>query len=192
MILFFLLPYVSAYTLGIGPTQINFVGDVGERVCKEVRVFSSNYYGVIISENRWAKEGVFSRALIAHTLSADKLNLTVEYEQVFNLSGEKNLGICIRGEKPGAYHGIFLFKTMDGNVAVGGWTNVNITGSIINNNLNDYNSSTSLTGFSIGKIGEYSQFIMLSWITTVLLLVLLVLLFFLFRKNVSREREKDV
>lgn len=163
----FLISFVSATTLTMSPSQLDFTIDKNEVVCKTAKIKGSENL-TVIGETRWAEKGYSERKLTSHNLSFEDLKLDINIPREINFSNSSNIDICIKGKK-GNYHGILLYKIKDKPIQVGIWLNVSIGG--------EFDSQNKITGNSIKIEKNNENFSNILVIPAILLLVLLILLF---------------
>jgi len=162
-----LFPLVSAATLSMSPQQINFIGNVNERICEEVTLKTEGE-AVLLGEDLWAEEGFSERKLKQHILDSDELKLELEYPNNIKINNEEKIEVCLTGKKKGNYHGILLYRVEGKPVRVGIWMNVSLGGS-----------DSKITA---NVVGEEKNFSFLFVMPIILLVVLGILLWMLKRK----------
>jgi len=162
-----LFPLVSAATLSMSPQQINFIGNVNERICEEVTLKTEGE-AVLLGEDLWAEEGFSERKLKQHTLGSEELKLNLEYFDNIKINNEEKIEVCLTGKKKGNYHGILLYRVEGKPVRVGIWMNVSLGGS-----------DSKITA---NVVGEEKNFSFLFVMPIILLVVLGILLWMLKRK----------
>ncbi len=169
-LLVFLFPLVNSASLSMSPQQIDFVGNVNEKICNEVDLKTEGE-AVLIGEDFWAEEGFFERKLKQHNLNSSELKLSLEYPKSIEINNKKTINVCLAGKNKGNYHGILLYRVEGKPVRVGIWMNVNLEGS----NFDITGSIISEEGSNVG---------LLFVIPIILLVVLGVLLWILKRKKI--------
>lgn len=162
-----LFPLGNAATLSMSPQQINFIGDVNEKICEEVNL-KTDGEAVLIGDDRWAEEGYFERKLKQHNLDSSELKLDLEYPETISINNDDVIEVCLTGKSKGNYHGVLLYRIEGKPVQVGIWMNASLEGSI-----------SKITG---GVVSDKNiSFVFIAPI--ILLVVLGVLLWVLKRKN---------
>ncbi len=184
---------VYSYGLGISPTEINFEGNAGERICRNVDIFSKDYLGQIDVKDKWAKGGAGKNA-DKYTLTRQELGIGLSYNERFNLENQSTQEICLASEGEGSFNGLLLFSAADSNIEVGVWINAYLGGKKSNwknwltgfsiKNINLPNASFNL---STGEIGTEKILIGQSLLTT---LILFVVLIYIVRVGNKRKREE--
>ncbi len=150
----FLFPLVNAATLSMSPQQIDFNGNVGEKICNNINLKTENG-AVLIGETGWAKENYFERKLKSHNLSEEDLNLIIDYPREIEIFNNKTIEVCVTGKKSGNYHGIILYRVKNKPVRVGIWMNVTLEGKgfqIITGNFLGGDGTGVKTGLVISPI----------------------------------------
>ncbi len=163
----FLFPLVNAATLSMSPQQINFIGNVNERICEEVTLKTEGE-AVLLGEDKWAEKGYSERKLKQHILDSSELKLELEYPNNIKINNNKTIQVCIVGKNKGNYHGILLYRVEGKPVRVGIWMNVSLGGS-----------DSKITA---NVVGEEKNFSFLFVMPIILLVVLGILLWMLKRK----------
>lgn len=148
LFLIFVFNLVSASTLSISPTQIDFVGKINEEICNKITL-KSDSLGNLIGEDRWAKESEIKRKFLLHNLSSEKLGLKLNYNRLLVSTSFTQQEICIKGKFPGVYHGLLLYKIGGSPTGVGIWMNVSLI---------KRNSLARITGNVLGIVKEKSNF----------------------------------
>lgn len=155
------VPFV--YGIGASPAQLDFVGNTGEVICKNVTI--SDVEGVVLVEDRWAIEGSDDRDFLAHRLDGVGFGLDVDYEENFTAEGGTEREVCVSGKMAGFYHGVLLIKGDGDNSGVGIWVVVDLVGVTV----------ISLEGMSVIS-SEEDPGIVLVLVFVLLLLVLIVVM----------------
>lgn len=164
----FLFPLVNAATLSMSPQQIDFSGNVNEKICEKVTLKTEGE-AVLLGEDLWAEEGYSERKLKQHTLNSEELKLELNYPENIKINNNEVIGVCLVGKKKGNYHGVLLYRVEGKPVRVGIWMNVSLEGS-----------GSKITG---NVVGESNKMNFLFIIPIILLIVLGILLWMLKRKN---------
>ncbi|MEK6890896.1 MAG: hypothetical protein AABX03_02055 [Nanoarchaeota archaeon] len=176
---------VYANSLGLSRANLEFVGDIGEEVCKELIIFSGESVSVS-GEDRWSLKN--SKELSDYTKYADELKIDINYPESVNFNKKETVNVCITGNENGKYHGVLIYK--DPEIAgVGTWLEVTV-GNGINPNSDEgeketiKSSSVSLTGSSVDDTSSgVSGLYIVLFFSFILLIVVLIVLFVLYRKS---------
>lgn len=163
-----LFPLVNAVTLSMSPQQIDFIGNVNERICEEVTL-KTDGEAVLLGEDLWAEKGYFERNLKQHNLESDDLKLSLEYPENVKINNYETIEVCLTGKSKGDYHGVLLYRVEGKPVRVGIWMNVSLGGS-----------GSGITASVVGDERNFNFFFVLP---IILLVVLVVLLWMLKRKS---------
>lgn len=162
-ILFFSLSIVNASDLGIYPDELNFNGDIGEKICKEAIVFSSERISIEL-EDYWA-EGEAGREVAKYYQKSEFKGIEISYPERFYFKDKKEVKVCITGNIAGKFNGLLMFRGE--NVGIGTWIKVNIHRSVL----------SKITGNTIYDLGEGNMIGMMLFFTFILLMILGYLLF---------------
>lgn len=171
ILILFLIVFVSATKLGISPAKIEIKGETGNKICKNVYLFS-DYDGYLIGKTKWAKSG--GKDFRNYNLDAENLYMGVEYPRRINVSDKKEIEICLIAEKPGDYYGALVYSTENGSAGIGTWIYANIlgeeieqekvislTGKVINNSGKNLDNSLNIKLMSILSTINLSLFLFL-------------------------------
>jgi len=163
----FLFPLVNAVTLSMSPQQINFIGNVNEKLCEEVTLKTEGE-AVLLGEDKWAEKGYSERKLKQHILDSDELKLDLEYPNNIKINNNEKINVCIVGKNKGDYHGILLYRVEGKPVRVGIWMNVSLDGSV-----------SKITGNVIGEKKDFNFF----FIAPIILLIVLGFLLWMLKRK---------
>lgn len=188
----FLFSSAYAANLGISKASLEIMGDVDEKICSDLNLFSGDLIQVSGSD-LWNLKN--SRDLNDYTLNSRDLELVVEYPDEISVNKKEPITLCISGKYDGEYYGVLMYKSSD-KIGVGTWLDVTIGNgvnpSFMNPNKNIvYSSNISLTGSSVNnlnKISFNSLAIAFLFFTVLLIIVIAVLVFML----IKRRRDKVV
>ena len=175
-LIIFIIESVFAVELRLSPPKIEFNMLENQEICENVSVSSSNYRGILLTEDRWIEKGRNNKKIQEHNLSSDKLGLKVSYKKEIEIIPGKTekIKLCISG-KSGFYHGAFIVKSESNAVGIGNWISVNITKQEIHREFLGISKITS-SEISIGKIkGKYLIFFILCSFVELLALLILVI-----------------
>ena len=161
--LIFLINFVSSATLSMSPSQIDFVGNIKEEICQKV-IIKVNGTEVLTGKTKWAEENYFERKLIMHKLDSKEKGLEIFLPEILEISEKQDIDVCIKGNNPGKFHGVLLYKIENKPVQVGIWMNVSLEG----------NSLVKITGNFVKSEGESSRLYLLSIILLGIFLGLIV------------------
>jgi len=179
IIAFFIsFPIISALELGISPIELKFEGNAGEKICKNYTLFVEDFSGFLIGETKWAKIGEIKKDLKIHTLNAESLGITLEYQKNINLHEKTSFEICILCKTSGNYHGALLYQAEGTNLGVGNWIILKINENNLKSNLQ---SNSKIAMLNNKKIKSSFNFLILS--PTIFLFFVFILLFKLKRKE---------
>ena len=180
--LFFILliSFSEGVELGVSPASIDFYGESGNFVCKNLSIFFSEDNIPIEVNDTWSKNRN-SRDVNNYKLSADELGIVSKYKNSFLINKEKNFEICIKSQYAGNFNGVLIFDVVGKSLSVGSWMNANFVGN---------NAKVSkITGFSEKDSSEPESFNLFEAImplTIFNMLLLAVLLFLFFRKKMTK------
>jgi hypothetical protein len=161
---------VNAATLTISPPQINFQGNVGEKICKEIEI-KVNGTENLTGKIKWAKEGYFEKVLSEHNLESKELKLEVNFPKNLEIKENEKIEICLKGKKTGKYHGVLLYRIKNKPLQIGIWVNVNLEGK-------DF---IKMTGNFVKTENEFNSML----IFPTILLVVFIILIFWYKKKIS-------
>ena len=166
--------------MGISKSELDFYGNLGEKVCKKIYLYS-NSETVLISEDKWSMEN--SRKLSDYKYSSNYFNIIIEYPYNVSIDERKEINVCIIGNQDGRYYGILIYKQPK-MIGVGTWLDITIGNGInpdkpINQSIK--NNIISLIGFTINdenkvSINQNILVLNLIFLTVILLLLLIVYL----------------
>ncbi|MEM0465248.1 MAG: hypothetical protein QXW97_00935 [Candidatus Pacearchaeota archaeon] len=179
---FFIINSVISLELSISPGNLNFSGNVSQRICKEIFIKTS-YAGNILGETKWIKKFNKKRDIGEYNLKPEDLNLIIDYPSKIKSDGiSLKKEICITANKSGEYYGAITYKTQEGYAGVGSWIYVNIE----KEQKNYKNSIEKITGMSIlleNNSKNFDKKIFLYIITCILIMLMIFLIILLFIKK---------
>jgi hypothetical protein len=169
-----LINIVSGAQLRINPPKIEFNGNIGDKICKEISVYT-DYNGNILEHSRWSIKD--SKDINDYGFSQDDFGLNLNFPEHITAKNYEREEVCIIANKEGEYHGVLLFNAEESPVGVGIWISANING---NSNINNSsNNPSKITGDAINtNASSKNELIFLCSLFTFLLLCLLVSLIF--------------
>ncbi len=186
IILIFLLNIVHAVSMGISKSELDFYGNLGEKVCKKIYLYSNSETG-LISEDKWSMGN--SRKLSDYKYSSNDFNIIIEYPHNISIYEKKEINVCIIGNQDGRYYGVLIYKQPK-MIGVGTWLDITIGNGINPNkpiNQSIKNNIISLIGFTVNdennKVSINRNILVLNLIF--LTAILLLLLIYLKRKNIK-------
>lgn len=137
--------------IGVSPAEVFFEGDIGERMCEEVRVFTGFGEEIFEVSDFWSLSD--ERKLGEHVFSSEEFGLNVRYEERVRVFGDEIVEICISGQERGKFHGIILFRELNGAIGIGSWLNVGIDNNFREEirNIDDFERSIVLNVEEFGK-----------------------------------------
>lgn len=165
----------SGDELGVYSREVVFTSSVDEWTCENVELFSSSpaLFGVT---NMWTQGS--KREISEYTTSADDLGLELIGREEIAVHGKEQLEYCIKGEEPGTYEGVLLFRPQEGMFGLGTWLKVEITGE----------GRTSRETDSLERDG-FSYLVYVLGLESIVLASMLSLLVFAFRKRGQSKKE---
>ena len=83
--------YVSAFEFGVSPSELNFQGKEGEKICKNVKIFSSIDGINIAIEDKWTTQKDSSKNLNEYLMDSNELKINMNYERDFLLNNEREI-----------------------------------------------------------------------------------------------------
>lgn len=122
----FLIESVYANGISISPSQINFNATQNQMSCEQITI-QADKQSILIGEDRWAEKGITEKKFSLHKLSAEELNLEINYSTNFETTGISDIEVCITAKDSGLYHGLLLYKTSASKAGVGIWLTANIS-----------------------------------------------------------------
>jgi len=164
------IPCASGFEYGISPSELNFNGKMGEKICKNVRVFTSIDEISISVEDKWVLESNAEKNINYYLNNSSDLNIALDYERNFTLKKEKEIIICLESKDSGKFKGVLIFQALDGSLNLGIWLNVDILESKKANNLSDIDVNDIA---NYGKINLVKIFLPMTLFNISLLLALL-------------------
>lgn len=117
-----------ALELGISPPILNFEGKSGNEICREFRIFSDREGLSLRLDDKWANKNSFSRDIKDYNYNGEKFGIETEYYGRVILDKEYLGEICIKAKNKGPYYGLLEVNSENGNVGLGSWMAVNISG----------------------------------------------------------------
>ncbi|MFH1711572.1 MAG: hypothetical protein ABH840_04635 [Nanoarchaeota archaeon] len=150
-----MISFVSATEIGISPSKLEFSGNVGEVICKDITLITKDKE-VLSGEDRWS--GRDSRDLKVYNSRADWFGIEIDYVKSTEFKGSQNIEVCLRGLESGTYYGALIYQT--GSAGVGTWIKaiisedenkaesgiVRITGNVISEN------NSGMLVFVVGEV----------------------------------------
>lgn len=174
---------ISSVQLGISPSEIEFKGEVNEKICRDATIYS-DYSGSLNGEIRWMKEGQTGRDLKEYNFGEKALGIESEYPTSIFVDSEKKIKVCLMFQEPGQYSGALIYSTENSNVGVGSWIRVNINGNRIEPRVEE------ITGESIAlvqkKVENKTSFNLIFFVIFVMLALMFTLLLFI-NKRVKKS-----
>ena len=171
-----LISFVSAVQIGISPPQIEFEGNVGEKICKTIKLFSEQEER-FIGTDRWSNEKYFVKDINKYNINSSTIGIEFDYPRELISKEKSEIEICVKGDNPGEYYGAIIYST-NKSAAVGSWIILKVHGDKdgIKNNTKE---TVFITGRIVGGTnGNQSSFffITLNLMSTVILSFILIVL----------------
>lgn len=166
---------IKAFKLSVSPAHLDFRGNSGEKMCKEIAVSSDEKIFITI-EDKWASKSK-DLSLNDYNLSSKQLEINVSYPGGINLIGEKNIALCITPKNAGTYNGILVFTSSRGLAGLAVLIKVEIFGQ------EEKSSLTSITGNIINLNQENNSGNLNLPISMFILSLILVIIFFIIVKK---------
>lgn len=122
----FCLNFVSAVSLEMSPPVVEFFGEVGVPMCKNVSVFVSEW-SVVSGQDRWLGDDSLKGDFLSYNLSSEDVGLNVDYPFEVSFIGGRDIVVCVNAESEGVYDGALLFNVKGGSAGVVSWMSVNVS-----------------------------------------------------------------
>jgi len=173
-VIFLSSSHVSAIEFGLSPSEINFQGKEGEKICKDIKIFSTLDQMNIFVDDKWNIEADQIKNLDAYSTDSEELNIIISYEDEFLLNFDKEIKICLKSEEEGKYYGVLLFNAIGSSLSIGVWLNADISKNI---------QSSKITGLSIKDLSNLNPINVFLPITLFNLIALLMLFFVYYKRK---------
>ncbi len=184
----FFTNFSSAVQIGISPPQLEFKANLGEKVCKEMFLFSEQKEKFTGSDTWTNLEDDFKN-IKKYNKNSSFFKINLEYKKELTFKEKADLKICISGNNPGEYYGAIIYST-NKSVAVGSWINLKVYG---NDNFNkDFDKNINENNLVTGKIINLEDvlknkssllFLVFSFFMLIVLCYILILLFKIKRRE---------
>lgn len=125
LFLIILINNVSAVKLGISNSSMEFVGEVNEKICRNIMVYS-DYDSFITSTTKWAEIENSNRDIRNYNLESYDLGIKIDNLNKIKINKQKEIEICLTGTIPGRFNGALLFGTENSYAGIGTWINATI------------------------------------------------------------------
>ena len=116
---------VRGSELGLAPPVLDFNLSVGEMMCENVSVISEEVRWFEVSDAWALKE---TKNLSNYVLRKEELQLMVAYPELVRVSEVMQVPVCVQGERAGKYAGVLLFRSLQENLGLGAWIDVEVQG----------------------------------------------------------------
>lgn len=173
------MPLVYSLELGISPGNLEFSGNINERICNNITL-NTDYKGYLIGNTKWTDKKLEKREIKDYNLNAEELGIIIDYPEKLNVSEKiTKREICANLKKPGTYHGAITYKTEEGYAGVGSWMMLNIS-----KNSNENSGIRKISGMAVSKefFLNQSSIIKISIVIFMALLLILAGLLFKLKK----------
>ncbi len=157
LILVCLIQIISAAQLKLSPTYLNLNGNVNEKICGNVEIYSS-FEGFLISDTKWSE--IKSKDIKKYKRSSLDSNIETYFSDKIKVVNSKNNEIfCFVFKKGGDYYGALILSSEDKLFGIGIWIDAKIYGG---NNTEEKikdmgEEKISLTGKVIDDSNENSN-----------------------------------
>lgn len=190
-IMFSILISVSfIYAVSFSPPNLVFNLSVGEKNCQNITL-SSDSEKIALSD-KWAESKDVAWNPNLFVKSANEHGLKVTYKKELSLD-EREVQVCLSGNKPGEYHGILLLsEEQEGNsvIQMGVWLKAVISEKgneeVVNKKeVNNISSNNLLTGASVvsERNDSVSIWVIMVLIAGIVVLVLISIVVYKKRRN---------
>ena len=174
--------FSSAVQIGISPPQIDFKGVVGEKICKNITLFSTQKEEFTGSD-KWTNVMKSFKDIKMYNRNSSVFNITLQYPLKLIVKERSEIEMCVIGNISGEYYGAIIYNT-NKSVAVGSW----IVFKAYNNNnfYEETDKRNILTGKTItlqNNIRNKTHFLFLNFILAIILTFVLFMLFQTKRKT---------
>ena len=122
----FCLSFVSAVSLEMSPPVVEFVGEVGVPMCRNVSV-SVSEWSVVSGQDRWLGGDGLRGDFLSYNLSSEDVGLSVDYPFEVSFIGDRDISVCVNAESEGVYDGALLFNVKGGSAGVVSWMSINVS-----------------------------------------------------------------
>lgn len=177
VVILLFIPFCSCLKIGIAPSILKFKANADQVVCKNITLFS-NSKGILIGQTQWANEDY--RELSMYDINENEINLNIDYPKQVGFEKadmEKQVEICIIGEKKEKYYGALTYRAENSHAGVGIWMRVEIISEDLDKKEDKQESSlVKLKGLSSNiSYSNLLLFLILIYSTIFLLLILALL-----------------
>ncbi len=173
LVFLFFMKGAIAFEFGVAPANLSFEGNVGEMLCKNIYIESSEKSLFVTLEDKWSHNT--SRDIDDYVINKEVSPIGLSYEGSFYVDKRYSLPICASLQNAGAYYGVLILESNDKKAALGVWINVfvNDTEEV---SEKEQEEGSILTGAAVGAGRRTGVLILLIFMNVVLVVVLLVLL----------------
>ncbi len=182
LIFVFLVSLSSALQIGVSPAESRIKGDVNERLCIELEVYSRDYNGMIIVEDRWSNSS--GRNLNLYSYNSSFFDIDVIYNNRLESLSNQEHEVCFITHNEGKYSGVIIYETEGNGAGVGSWIVLDIGNGFFDESL----ERIQLTGAVIGNLAKENS-LLAQTMLFIFLILILILSNFLRRGALKRNRQ---
>ena len=189
LFLIFLVVFISfssAFELGISPPVLVFEGNVRERVCRNISIFSDRTGISLLISDKWTNKKDLTRDIEFYNIDSSNLWIELNYNNKIIVDRKYEREVCLIAENNGLYQGLLTFDVRDRSLGLGSWILANITGEDIRNKSLTNSITGFITGDSVFVIDKNGLLFLLFFLMSVLLASLVILI-----KNLNTKRLKE-
>ncbi len=121
----FLIGLLSAAKIGISPSEIFFSGNINEKICRSITVYSDSS-GSLLGNSRW--NFIDTRDIKDYNIEDEELGIKLDYPNLIKINKNKTVEICLTAIMPGKYYGALIYYTETKYAGVGIWISADIKG----------------------------------------------------------------
>ncbi|MFA6023484.1 MAG: hypothetical protein WC781_05335 [Candidatus Pacearchaeota archaeon] len=169
------ISFASAFNFGISPGQIQLNGNVGELICQNLSLITSDNKVTATGEDKWIAQENEVRKITDYVDTASDYGLEAVYPKNIQVTKSYSVNFCVKGTKAGEYYGVIVYRTT-GQIGAASWVKVKLT---------EKSNNAPITGAVVGNNSNKMVLLGMVLSTVVLVVVLFVLL------SIKRDVKKD-
>ncbi|MEK6899202.1 MAG: hypothetical protein AABW79_03850 [Nanoarchaeota archaeon] len=174
---------IYAYELSASPAEISISPSVGEKVCKEISISSSE---VVSIDNYWSYKN--SRELKDYIYSSKELDITVEIPK----EALEELQVCFQIKDNYRYNGIIILQSKTRNIGIGIWVIINPNQENKQEPEKESKSSITTNAISLKSKQQSSKSNYLLIFEFIFILILSAIIIAIYRNQIRKRQTKNL
>lgn len=168
------LSFVNAFNFGISPGKIQINGGVGDFLCQNISLITSDKNVLVKGEDKWISEENDVKKITDYLDNASDYGLEVIYPKNVQINNEYNINFCVKGSKTGEFNGVIIYRTT-GGIGGASWIKVKLTDEV----------SAPITGAIVGDNSK--KMVLLAMVLSTVILVVVLFVLMSLRKDQRKE-----